>query len=72
MSALGNRNFELMVDGQVVGRSGWFGSTTTSWTAALAALGVVPGDKLKISFDTKLLIASVELLDGGLGVDDSD
>ena len=71
-SALGTRNFELSVDGQVVGRSSFFGTTTTQWTSALALLGVVPGDKLKISFDTELTTGSIELLTDALGLDDSD
>lgn len=71
-SALGTKNFELRVDDQVVGRSSFFGTTSTSWTTALAALGVVPGDKLKISFDTMSLLASVGRLDSGPGFEDAD
>lgn len=71
-NSLGGKNFELRADGEVVGRSGFFGTTTTSWTSALAALGVVPGDKLKISFDTISLVASVERLDVGQGFEDAD
>lgn len=71
-NAIGAKNFELRADDHVVGRSSFFGTTTTSWTSALAALGIVPGDKLKISFDTKLLVASVERLDVGQGFEDAD
>jgi hypothetical protein len=71
-NALGAKNFELRADDHVVGRSSFFGTTTTSWTSALAALGIVPGDKLKISFDTKSLVASVDRLDGGPGFEDAD
>ena len=71
-NSLGAKNFALRADGEVVGRSGFFGTTTTSWTSALAALGVVPGDKLKILFDTMSLVASVERLDVGQGFEDAD
>ena len=71
-NAIGAKNFELRADDHVVGRSSFFGTTTTSWTSALAALGIVPGDKLKISFDTKLLVASVDRLDSGPGFEDAD
>ena len=60
-TAVGARNFELVVDGATVGRSTYFGSTATGWTSALAALGAVPGDRVKIEFNTKLLVASLEL-----------
>jgi len=33
---------------------------------------VVPGDKIKISFDTKELIASVEFLDEDPDLEDAD
>jgi len=46
-NSLGAKNFELRVDDQVVGRSSYFGPTTTSWTGAFAALGIVPGDKIR-------------------------
>jgi hypothetical protein len=71
-TAVGARNFELVVDGAPVGRSTYFGSTATGWTSALAALGVVPGDKVKIEFNTKLLIASLEMQRDISDLDDSD
>lgn len=71
-SSLGAKHFELTVDDQVVGRSSFFGTTTTQWTTALAALGIVPRDKIKISFDTASLVASVERLDRGPGFEDVD
>jgi len=71
-TAVGARNFELVVDGAPVGRSTYFGSTATGWTSALAALGVVPGDKVKIEFNTKLLIASLEVQRDISDLDDSD
>ena len=71
-NSLGAKNFELRADGEVVGRSSFFGTTTTSWTSALAALGVVPGDKLKISFDITSLVASVERLDVGQCFENAD
>lgn len=71
-TALGTSNFELRVDGQVVGRSSSFGATLTQWTSALAALGAVPGDKLKIRFDTELVTASIELVTDVPDLDDAD
>lgn len=71
-NSLGAKNFELRADGEVVGRSSFFGTTTTSWTSALGALGVVPGDKLRISFDTMSLMASVERLDVRQDFEDVD
>ena len=71
-NSLGAKNFELRADEQVVGRSSFFGNTTTSWTSALAALGIVPGDKIKISFDTKSLVATVDRQDSGPGFEDAD
>ena len=71
-NSLGAKNFELRADEQVVGRSSFFGNTTTSWTSALAALGIVPGDKIKISFDTKSLVATVDRQDSSPGFEDAD
>ena len=69
-AAVGASNFDLIVDGESVGRSTYFGSTSTAWTSALAALGVVPGDKIKIVFDTESLKATLELLaDSSVPVD---
>ena len=61
-SAVGARNFELISDGAIVGRGTYYGSTATGWVSALAALGVVPGDEVRIEFDTDLLTASLLLM----------
>lgn len=69
-AVVGASNFDLIVDGENVGRSTYFGSTSTAWTSALAALGVVPGDKIKIVFDNETLKATLELLaDSSVPVD---
>ena len=60
-AVVGSNQFDLMVEGENVGRSSNFGPTTTAWTSALAALGVVPGDKIKIVFDSESLKATLEL-----------
>jgi len=71
-NVLGMEKFKIEVDNNPMGLSALFGTTTTQWTDALRALGVVPGDKLKISFDTKELIASVEFLDEDSDLEDAD
>jgi len=72
INVLGMEKFKIEVDNNPMGQSSYFGTTSTQWIDALRALGVVPGDKIKISFDTKELIASVEFLDEDPDLEDAD
>jgi hypothetical protein len=48
---IGEKKFEMYIDGESCGVTNYFGSTSTAWNSGVNALRVVPGENLLLTFD---------------------
>jgi hypothetical protein len=51
VALIGEKKFEMYVDGESCGVTNYFGGTSTSWNSGINALRLVPGENLLLSFD---------------------
>jgi hypothetical protein len=51
LTFIGEKKFEMFVDGESCGVTNYFGGTSTSWNSGINALRLVPGENLLLSFD---------------------